>query len=45
MLDLLRYQHSKYDRLFEKRAFIHWYVGEGIEDEDFTGQREYTRVL
>ncbi|EFC46543.1 alpha-tubulin [Naegleria gruberi] len=24
-----------FDKMYEKRAFVHWYVGEGIEDEYF----------
>jgi len=24
--------NNKYDSIFEKRAFVHWYVGEGLED-------------
>lgn len=45
MLDILKRQHKKYDSLFQRRVFVHWYVGEGIEDEDFSSKREYTRYL
>ena len=30
MFDII---HKKYDNMYEKRAFIHWYVGEGVNDE------------
>ena len=26
---------AKFDSMFEKRAFIHWYVAEGMEEEEF----------
>ncbi|CAD8125102.1 unnamed protein product [Paramecium sonneborni] len=30
--------HKKAQILFQKRAFIHWYVGIGIEDQSVTGE-------
>lgn len=30
----------KFDLMFSKRAFVHWYVGEGMEEGEFTEARE-----
>ena len=30
----------KFDLLYAKRAFIHWYVGEGMEEGEFSEARE-----
>lgn len=30
----------KFDLMFRKRAFVHWYVGEGMEEGEFTEARE-----
>ena len=29
-----------YDRMYSQRAFVHWYVGEGMEEKDFAEARE-----
>ncbi|XP_070499056.1 tubulin beta-8 chain-like [Chironomus tepperi] len=30
---------EQFDRMFEKRAFMHWYTGEGMEEEEFRRAR------
>lgn len=30
----------KFDLLYSKRAFVHWYVGEGMEEGEFAEARE-----
>ncbi|KAL5238445.1 hypothetical protein ACI65C_005855 [Semiaphis heraclei] len=36
---------EKFDLMFRKRAFIHWYESEGMEKEDFVVARENIEVL
>jgi tubulin alpha len=36
---------KKYDKMYAKRAFIHWYVGEGNEEEDFVDARSNVACL
>jgi len=31
---------EKFDLMFSKRAFVHWYVGEGMEEGEFSEARE-----
>ena len=35
----------KFDLMFAKRAFVHWYVGEGLEEDQFYEAREDLAVL
>uniref|UniRef100_A0AAV2MC86 Tubulin alpha chain n=1 Tax=Knipowitschia caucasica TaxID=637954 RepID=A0AAV2MC86_KNICA len=35
----------KFDLMFSKRAFVHWYIGEGLEESDFTEAREDVAML
>lgn len=32
--------NQKFDLMFKKRAFVHWYVGEGMEEGEFNEARE-----
>lgn len=36
---------SKFDILYSKRAFVHWFVGEGLEEGELTEARENIAAL
>jgi len=35
----------KFDLMFEKRALVHWYVGEGMKEHEFFEAREDLAAL
>jgi len=43
--DVFSKVNHKFDLMFAKRAFVHWYVGEGMEELEFTESREDLAAL
>ncbi len=35
----------KFDLMYAKRAFVHWFVGEGMEEVEFSNAKEDLLIL
>mmetsp|Transcript_7470 Transcript_7470/g.7343 ORF Transcript_7470/g.7343 Transcript_7470/m.7343 type:complete len:80 (-) Transcript_7470:26-265(-) len=36
---------GEFDLMYKKRAFVHWYIAEGMEEGEFTEAREDSEAL
>ena len=45
MGDVISRMDRKFDVMNKKRAFVHWYVGEGLEEQELNMARENLAAL
>lgn len=45
IIDMFSRIDSKFDRMYERRAFVHHYLGEGMEEVEFSQARENLAAL
>jgi tubulin alpha len=45
IVDVLKRMDTSFDMMYSKRAYVHWYVGEGMEEGEFGDAREDMAVL
>jgi len=45
VVDVFKRINCKFDRMYAKRTFLFWYIGEGMEESEFIEAREDLAVL